>query len=116
MPVWATQYEACRELPWCWQTIDLLKIRWQRKDFTEKQYQEVMDELNAHRVWDIVPPEQPYGTIDALLEAEIGCSEQEAKRQLVAQATGSQPQGGRPETDKLSVLTQGTSTTERRWP
>ena len=70
------------------------------------QVSELLDELNAHAAYDVVPPEHPYGTINALLEAEIGCSEQEARRQLVAQDTGVGAQGGRPKTAELAVSTR----------
>ena len=88
---------------WCWQTIDLLKIRWQRKDFTEKQFEETLTELRQQEVWQVVPPEQPYGSLDALLKAEIGCTQAEAKRQLVAEKTH---QGERTDFDNVSKLSQ----------
>jgi hypothetical protein len=78
----------------------------ERKDFTEKQFDETLQELRQQEVWNVVPPEQPYGSLEALLGAEIGCGEQEAKRQLEAQATGSTPKGGRPKTADSAVLSQ----------
>ena len=80
-------------VPWCWQTIDLLKIRWQRKDFTDQQFAETLAELRQQKVWEVVPPEQPYGSIDALLQAEIGYTEQEAMRRKVAETQALQPHG-----------------------
>jgi hypothetical protein len=68
---------------WCWQTLDLLKIRWHRKDFTDQQFEETLAELRQHEVWNVVPPEQPYGSLDTMLEAEIGCREQDAKERLL---------------------------------
>jgi hypothetical protein len=57
---------------WCWQTIDLLKNRWNRKDFTDQQWEETLAELAQHAVWNVVPPEQPYGSFERLLAAELG--------------------------------------------
>jgi hypothetical protein len=101
-------------VPWCWQTIDLLKWRWKRKDFTDQQFEETLDELRQQQVWKMVPPERPYGSLKALLEAEIGCSEEDARKQLEAHPTGSRPQGGRPQTDNLSVFTQQGRATKNR--
>src|ERR671935_3000783 len=50
----------------------------------------------------VVPPEQPYGSLEALLEAEVGCGEQQANRQLVAQST---VQGERTDLCNLHKLT-----------
>jgi hypothetical protein len=70
-------------IAWCWQTLDLLKIRWQRKDFTDQQFEETLEELRQHEVWKVIPPDNPYGSLQALLEAEIGHTEQEAKEILL---------------------------------
>ena len=91
---------------WCWQTLDLLRIRWQRKDFTNQQFDETLQELRQQEVWRVVPPEKPYGSLEAMLQEEIGCTETEAKKQLQAYATGSSPKGGRPKTCNLHVMTQ----------
>ena len=84
-------------VPWCWQTIDLLKLRWERKALTEGQFETVVEELRAHEVWNVVPPHKPYGSLEALLEAEIGCTEPEARRTLQTRAMHIGPQGGRPQ-------------------
>lgn len=59
-------------LEWCWQTLDLLKIRWQRKELTDQQFEETLQEIKDHEVWKVVPPEHPYGSLEALLSAEVG--------------------------------------------
>src|SRR5678815_310545 len=66
-------------IAWCWQTLELLKIRWQRKDFTDQQFAETLEEVRQHEVWKTVPPAQPYGSLDALLDAEIGCTDADAQ-------------------------------------
>ena len=57
---------------WCWQTLDLLKIRWQRKELTDRQFEETLQEIKDHEVWKVVPPEHPYGSLEALLSAKVG--------------------------------------------
>jgi hypothetical protein len=69
-------------IPWCWQTIDLLIIRWNRKDLTSQQFDEILQELTQNEVWTIVPPEAPYGSLEALLAAEIGQTAQTMQREL----------------------------------
>jgi uncharacterized protein DUF6011 len=59
-------------IAWCWQTLDLLKIRWQRKGFTDQQFRETLQEIKDQEVWQVLPPEAPYGSFAALLEAEVG--------------------------------------------
>ena len=96
---------------WCWQTISLMQARWEQKCLDEEGFDALVRELSTHEAWKVVPPEQPYGTLDALLKAEIGRTLPEARAEvrLQGQATGSGPQGGRPtkqETTNLVVLTQ----------
>jgi hypothetical protein len=59
-------------IAWCWQTIDLLKHRWVRKELTDQQFAETLQEIKDHEVWNVVPPERPYGSLAALLSAKIG--------------------------------------------
>jgi hypothetical protein len=77
---------------WCWQTLDLLKNRWSRKDVIDQSWKEIFAEVRQHGIWKIVPPEQPYGTLDALLQAEIGRTHAEVQT-LLAEA---KPKEGRP--------------------
>ena len=70
-------------VPWCWQTILLMKRRWEQKCLDEAGFQAIVDELKAHDAWNVVPPEQPYGSLGALLKAEIGYTEAEAKEEML---------------------------------
>jgi hypothetical protein len=90
-------------IAWCWQTLDLLKNRWSRKDVIDQSWKEIFAEVRQHAVWKVVPPEQPYGTLDALLQAEIGRTATEVQT-LLAEA---QPkEGRRPKLGNLPSLTQ----------
>jgi hypothetical protein len=57
---------------WCYQTIYLLRRRWERMGADERQFEETKAEIVAARAWEKVPVERPYGSLEALLEAEIG--------------------------------------------
>jgi hypothetical protein len=57
---------------WCWQTIDYLKAYMRHVSAEWRQAEEVLDELTAVRAWEKIPPGQPYGTLNKMLQAEIG--------------------------------------------
>jgi hypothetical protein len=57
---------------WCLQTVEYLKNLWKKKEHEAQLVAEVIDEIKAVRVWEIVPPEAPYGSLEALLKAELG--------------------------------------------
>jgi hypothetical protein len=57
---------------WAWQTLNALKRSWELKELSVKQYDDVLDELKEYRAWELVPPGNPYGSLEAMLKAEIG--------------------------------------------
>jgi hypothetical protein len=67
---------------WCWQTILLMQRRWQQKTMDEAGFNALVDELSAHEAWKVVPPDEPYGSLDALLKAEIGHTAQTMRQEL----------------------------------
>lgn len=71
-----------RSPEWCWQQIYRLKRGWQHLDSERGRFDEVWEEIQAARVWEVVPPEQPYGSLDALLLSEIGTSEFAVKERI----------------------------------
>ena len=62
---------------WCYQTIYLLKLYWESKSLSEKRWLKILNELKGQKVWDKIPPDNPYGSLDALLKAEVGVDEEE---------------------------------------
>jgi hypothetical protein len=80
-----------------------MQTRWRQKMIDEAGFQALVDELTAQEAWNVVPPEQPYGSLDALLEAEIGCSEAQARQRFIAESTS---QGERTDFDNLSKSKQ----------
>jgi ParB-like chromosome segregation protein Spo0J len=73
---------------WCWQTILLMKRRWDQKTRDEAGFQSLCDELARYHAWEVVPPDQPYGSLEALLQAEIGdTAPQYEDREAQTQAT-----------------------------
>jgi hypothetical protein len=57
---------------WCYQTLDLLKTRAERAENTWESFQEVVREIEATQAWNVIPPDNPYGSLEALLKAELG--------------------------------------------
>ena len=60
-------------LSWCYQTVSLLEIYWQSKVVSEGRWLKLLGELKDYEVWNKYPPEKPYGTLEALLKAELEC-------------------------------------------
>jgi hypothetical protein len=61
---------------WCWQTIALMKSRWEQRTLDDEGFKALVDELRRHEAWNVVPPEEPYGSLEALLGAELGLDQQ----------------------------------------
>ena len=81
-------------LAWCWQTLDLLKTRWQRKDFTDQQFGNPHRGAPTRRVECRATPAAlrlPGG----LLLAELGQSVPAAPPQGTPCVTPPGPTGGR---------------------
>jgi hypothetical protein len=56
---------------WCWQTLDSLK---RNVELISKRYEEVDDQLEdikKYEIWNVIPPGAPYGSLDAMLAAEL---------------------------------------------
>lgn len=61
---------------WCWQTVGYLKNYMRHVHEQCQQAGQVLDDLRRERAWLVIPPGKPYGTLDAMLRAELGLSEQ----------------------------------------
>ncbi len=67
---------------WCYQTLTYLKSRWEAHQFDAKIFSDVLAEVKAARAWEKVPPDNPYGSLNSLLIAELGVEESEVERRL----------------------------------
>jgi hypothetical protein len=43
---------------------------------------DLLSEAESHRIWDVVPPGNPYGSLDAMLAAEIGTTADRARKRV----------------------------------
>ena len=64
-------------LSWCYQTVFLLKLNWQDKILSERDWLKILGELKDYKVWEKIPPDDPYGSLDELLKVEVGVDEEE---------------------------------------
>jgi len=70
---------------WCWQTVDYLQSHMKNVSSDWERAQEVLDELKDARAWKVIPADQPYGTLDGLLRAEI-CLDERTIQDLIRKA------------------------------
>ncbi len=57
---------------WCWQTIALMQSRWEQRTRDDAGVKALVDELRHYEAWNVVPPEEPYGSLEVLLSEELG--------------------------------------------
>jgi hypothetical protein len=57
---------------WCWQTIGLMQSRWEQRTRDDAGVKALVDELRQYEAWNVVPPEEPYGSLEVLLSEELG--------------------------------------------
>jgi hypothetical protein len=69
---------------WAYRTLGRLKWALEQKRITEGEYDKTLDELDRYEVWEVMPPEKPYGDRDKMLKSEIGLTEAELRRRIVA--------------------------------
>lgn len=60
---------------YAWQTIHYLRTLYQSRESSDKKFEEILEQAKAARIWERIPEENPYGSLDAMLVAEIGDTE-----------------------------------------
>lgn len=55
-----------------WQTTEYLKTLYGMKEASLDRWETALAEAEQHRIYERIPLEKPYGTMSALLRAEIG--------------------------------------------
>jgi len=77
-----------------YQMLDLLKMMFQSAETSFTRWQETLELAEKHRVFELVPPDKPYGSLQAMVKAELGVTIEESKRIVVfrtAQARAMDP-------------------------
>jgi len=57
---------------YAWQTVSHLKLMFQLAELSVKDWEAAVADAQQHKIYDRIPPEKPYDSMDALLTAEIG--------------------------------------------
>lgn len=73
-----------QSVEFAWQTCALLKTLWQHKTLSAEQWERILTEAEEHRIYERIPPEHPYGSLDAMLIAEIGVDTHDSRAQVLA--------------------------------
>jgi hypothetical protein len=71
---------------WCYSTIDRAKSVYQRYETGLEYWEKIIAEIEEAHVYDRVPVGRPYGSLDALLKAELGVSYRESCVAVAARA------------------------------
>ena len=67
---------------WCWQTVQVLK---EQMRHVREQWDLAEDALTALvevQAWKKIPPEKPYGSLNAMVKAELGVSVQTVRNRI----------------------------------
>ena len=55
-------------VPWSWQTITAMQFMWENLAICHDSYVEVWREAEEHAIWEKIPPDNPFGSKEAMLE------------------------------------------------
>lgn len=95
---------------WCWQTVYYLKDCMRHVSEEWRQAEQVLEDLVKTRAWQVIPPEQPYGTLNKMLKAEVGL-DKKAINDLIRKARLADHGGDRRssefQVDNINLKTQG---------
>lgn len=89
---------------WCLQTVLYLKDHVRHVDEQWRQADQILDELITVRAWEKIPPEHPYGSLDAMLHANTGLYTREIRQRIREAKLAAQ---GRPKKGDIITFSSG---------
>lgn len=114
-----------RSVEYAWQLTDKIRRYYESKSLSEQRWRETLDEAERNRIFERVPPDKPYGSMDALLQAEIGVGVKQSVEDVRSRAVVAEEENrvnpppkngeignGRRSSFRDSKATSGTDTTE----
>ena len=84
-------YKEPGSVAWSWQTVTALQYLWQNLDHGYEAYARTWQEAEEHAIWEKIPPENPYGTKEAMLERLAIDDDEGAKAKVAAHAAVTKP-------------------------
>ena len=83
---------------WAWQTIHALTYLWVNLDGSYESYARTWKEADEHEIWNVVPPDDPFGSKEAMLERLAVGDAESAKTKVATLAAVVEPASkpGRP--------------------
>ena len=92
---------------WSWQTITALQFMWENLAICHESYVQVWREAEEHAIWKKIPPDNPFGSKEAMLERlKIGDEDAAGAKiaGLAAVTKPLQPHGVNQHTEELRQL------------
>lgn len=76
---------------WCWQTLSALQSLWRAANLDYALYEETLQEANTHEIWMKIPPDDPFGSREKMLETMGAGDELQARARVAAQSIPARP-------------------------
>ena len=97
---------------WSRQTVSALQHMWQSLHLNYEHYMTILGEAREYRIWELIPPEAPYGSeANMLKQVEVGNDKDAQKRMkvqtLAATARQIQQHGGDRRSEKVQPSKYG---------
>ena len=71
-------------VPWAWQTVSALQHMWQSLHLNYEHYMKILTEAREQRIWEKIPPGNPFGSEDNMLaHVEVGDAKDAQKRMKI---------------------------------
>lgn len=89
---------------WCWQTVSLLQNMWGAIGSSVNRYIEIWEAAEEYRIWETIPYEAPYGSVEVMKEKLMVGDAAEARAKtalLVIQAPPDRKRGSDYITDRI---------------
>lgn len=96
-------------IEWCWQVLETLKSCYERLENNWRDVEKFLKDIEDVEAWSRVPPDKPYGSLEALLKAELGRTEIQFRHELATAKLRDQPGRPRKNASNTRILTPGKS-------
>jgi hypothetical protein len=73
-----------RSVGYAWQTVSLLKDVYGLREVSLRDWAAVLADAQKYEIYNRIPAEKPYGSMDAMLKAEIGVTYDESLQNVAA--------------------------------